>query len=263
MFDTEAHLALFAVECEDNGFNFVANFHEVLSRTEVLRPRHFTYVDKTFYARSDFNECTVVSHNDNFTFNFVANFEVGIESIPRMGLKLFETESNAFFLIVKVEDNHVEFLVEANNFFGMIYAAPRKVCDVDKTIYATEVDEYTVSGDVLNCTFEYLTFFKLGDDIFLLLFEFGFNKSLVRYNDILEFLIDFYNLEFHCLANEDVVITDRLNIDLRTGKECFDAKYINNHTTLSAALDVTLDDFVVFEGFINTIPTLGCASLLV
>ena len=144
LFDTEAHLALFAVECEDNGFNFVANFHEVLSRTEVLRPRHFTYVDKTFYARSDFNECTVVSHNDNFTLNFVTNFEVSVESIPGMGLELFETESVAFLFGMEVEDNNVEFLVELYHFCGVVYAAPREVGDVDKTVYATKVDEYTI-----------------------------------------------------------------------------------------------------------------------
>lgn len=36
----ERHLALVAVESEDNSLYLVANLHEVLSRTEVLAPRH-------------------------------------------------------------------------------------------------------------------------------------------------------------------------------------------------------------------------------
>ena len=31
LFDAKAHLAVFAVQCQDNGFDFVANLHEVLS----------------------------------------------------------------------------------------------------------------------------------------------------------------------------------------------------------------------------------------
>ena len=80
-------------------------------------------------------------------------------------------------------------LIKFNHFFGMAYAAPREVCDMDKTVNTAKVDEYTVSGDVLDNTFEYLTALKLGNDLFLLLLKLGFDKSLVRYNNVLEFLI--------------------------------------------------------------------------
>ena len=171
-------------------------------------------MDKSFYARSNFNECTVVCHNDNFTFNLVTNFEVCIKCIPWVWLKLLETEGNTFLFVIKVKDNNVKFLVERYNFFRVAYATPRKVCDVDKTIYAAKVNEYTVRGDVLNGTFKYLTFFKFGDDVAFLLFKFCFDKSLVRNNNVFEFFVDFNNLEFHSFAHEYVVIADRLNINL-------------------------------------------------
>ncbi len=41
LLDAKAHLAVFAVESEDNCFNLVANLEEVLSAAEVLAPRHF------------------------------------------------------------------------------------------------------------------------------------------------------------------------------------------------------------------------------
>ena len=160
LFDTERHLALVAVESEDNSVHFVTDFEEVVSGTEVLAPAHFTYVNQTFYAVSDLNECSVVCHNDNLTVHFVTNFEVSVELLPRMRSELFETESDAFLLFVEVKDNDVDLLVELNDFFRIGYAAPAQVSDVNKTIYATEVNEDAVVSDVLNHTFENLTFLE-------------------------------------------------------------------------------------------------------
>ena len=134
---------------------------------------------------------------------------------------------------------------------------------MDQTVYAAQVDEYTVRCDIFNSTFKYLSFFKLADDFFLLLFQFGFDKSLVRNNNVLEFLVDLYNLEFHSLAYEYIVVTDRFNIDLRTRQECFDTEYVNDHTALSTALDVTFDNFFVFKSCVYTVPRTGSASFLV
>ncbi len=71
-----------------------------------------------------FNKCAVVGHDNNFAVYFVANFEVCVKSVPRMGLELFETESNALFLVIEVENNDVELLVGLDNFAGVAYASP-------------------------------------------------------------------------------------------------------------------------------------------
>ena len=134
---------------------------------------------------------------------------------------------------------------------------------MNQTVYATQVDEYTVGCDILNGTFENLSFFEFTDDFFLLLFQFSLDKSLVRNNDILEFLIDFNNLEFHSLANEYIIVADRLNVDLRTRQECFDTEYVDNHTTLSAALDVTLDNFFIFQSSVHAVPRTSSAGFSV
>src|SRR5699024_5387727 len=104
---------------------------------------------------------------------------------------------------------------------------------------AAQIDEYTIGSDILDSSFEYLSFFEFGDNFFLLLFELGFDKSFVRNNHILEFLIDFNNFEFHSFTYEYIVVTDRLNVDLRTGQECFDTEYIDNHTALRATFDIS------------------------
>jgi len=54
-----------------------------------------------------------------------------------------------------------------------------------------------------------------------------------------------------------------VNVNLAAWKECLDTEYVNNHTTLSAALDVTLDNFVVLQCLVDILPALLEASLLV
>jgi len=220
-------------------------------------------VDQTFNARSDFDECTIVSHNDYFTFHVVAYLQVRIQCIPWVWSQLLQAKSDTFLFVVEVQDNYVQFLIQLNHFARIAYTAPRQVGDVNQTVYAAQVDEYTVRCDILDSTFQYLTFFQFADDFFLLLFQFSFNKSLVRNNHILEFLVDFNHLEFHSLAYEYIVVTDRFHINLRTRQECFNAEYVYNHTTLRAALDVTLDNFFVFKRSVYTVPRTSSASFLV
>ena len=125
---------------------------------------------------------------------------------------------------------------------------------MNKTIYATKVDEYTVRCDVLNSTFNNLTLLELWHDLLLLLFEFSLDKNLVRNHNILELMVDLNNLEFHCLVYEYIVITDWLNVDLWTWQKCLNAKYINDHTTLSATLNETGDNLIVLKCLVNTLP---------
>ena len=54
-----------------------------------------------------------------------------------------------------------------------------------------------------------------------------------------------------------------MNVNLTAWKECLDTEYVNNHTTLSAALDVTLDNLVVLQCLVDILPALLEASLLV
>ena len=134
---------------------------------------------------------------------------------------------------------------------------------MNETVNATEVDKHTVVGDVLNRTFEHLTLLERADDLLLLSFEFSFDECLVANHNVLVLLVDLNHLEVEGLTNVYIIVADGLNVDLRTGKEGFDAEYVDDHTTLRAALDVTLDDFLVLESLVDAFPRLACASLLV
>ena len=76
-------------------------------------------------------------------------------------------------------------------------------------------------------------------------------------------LVDFDNLELHRLANEYVVVTNGLHVNLATRQECLSAENVNNHATFRTALDKALNDFLVVECFVDTVPRLSSTSLLV
>ena len=85
----------------------------------------------------------------------------------------------------------------------------------------------------------------------------------MRNNYVAELLVDLNNLELHGLTNELVVVAYGMNVDLATGQECLDAKYINNHTALRAALDVTLNNLLSLQSSVNALPALRHAGFLV
>ena len=180
-----------------------------------------------------------------------------------MRSQLFQAESNTFFVVIEIENYHVDFVVQFHHFVRMLDASPRKVGDVNQAVNAAQVNEYAVGSDVFNHTFEHLAFFESRNNFFFLLFQFFFDKSFVRNNHVFEFRIDFYYLEFHCFVNEDVVISDGFHVDLRTRQECFDAEHVNDHTAFGATFDVAFDYFVVFQRCVYAIPRARSASFFV
>ena len=220
-------------------------------------------MDEAFNARSDLNERTVVGDDDDLTLDSVAHLEVLVESIPRMRSELLETQGNTLLVVVEVEDDDLDLLVQLDHLFGVRDAAPAEVGDVDETVDATEVDEHTVAGDVLDHAFEDLTLLELADDLGLLGFEFVLDEGFVRHNHVLELLVDLHDFEFHHAVNKHVVVANGLDIDLATGQEGFEAEHFDDEATLGAALDITIDDLATFVGFVDAVPRLEQLGFLV
>ncbi len=237
--------------------------HEVLSRAQVLAPRHLADVDESFNTRSNLDEGSIVSHNDNLALHVVAHLQVLVECIPWVRSELLQAECNALLLVIEVEDNDIDLLVERNHLVRVADASPREVCDVDESVNTAQVDEYAVRSDVLDGSFENLTLFELADDFFLLCFQLSLDERLVGNDNVAELLVDLDDLELHRLAYEYVVVAYRMNVNLATRQEGFDTEDVDNHTALGAALDEALDNFVVVQSLVDALPALAQTSLLV
>ena len=93
--------------------------------------------------------------------------------------ELLDTESDTLLLLIEVEDNNVNLLVECNNLVWIAYATPREVSDMYESVNTTEVNEYTVRGDVLNSTLEDLTLLKMRDDLLALCLKLSLDECFV------------------------------------------------------------------------------------
>ena len=124
LLETQGHLLAFTVESEHNGFDLVADLEEVVGGAQVLRPGHFGDMDKAFHAGDDLHESAVVGDDDHFTFDFVADFEIRIELLPRLRGELLETQGDTLLAFLEVEDDDVDLLVELDNLGGVADAAP-------------------------------------------------------------------------------------------------------------------------------------------
>ena len=177
--------------------------------------------------------------------------------------ELLQTEGYALLLLVEVEDNDIDLLVELHHLVRIAHAAPREVGDVDESVNTTEIDEDAVGRDVLDSTLQNLTLLQVRDDLLALSLQLGLDEGLVRDDNVAELLVDLDDLELHRLADEDVVVAYGVNVNLAAGEEGLNAKYINDHATLRAALDVALDDLVTLHGLVDVVPALLKTGLLV
>ncbi len=194
----------------------------------------------------------------------VAFLEVRIEGIPGVRSELLETEGDATLGLVEVENDHVDLLVELDNLFGVVDAAPAEVGDVDETIHAAEVDEDTVAGDVLHDAFQHLTLLEVADNLGLLSLDLVLDESLVADDDVLVFVVDFDDLELHGLVDIDIVVADGFDIDLAAGKEGLDVlEDGDDETAFGAALDITGDDLLVVVSLVDALPALEDTGFLV
>ena len=135
--------------------------------------------------------------------------------------------------------------------------------DVDETVDTAEVHEHAVVGDVLDGTLEHLALLQLGDELGPLLLLLGLEKGLVGDDDVAELLVDLDDLEIDGLVYVGIIVTDGLDVDLGTGEEGLDAEHVDDHAALRTGLDETLDDLVIVVSFVDSVPRLEGAGLLV
>src|SRR5690554_2854545 len=124
LFYTERHFAIITIECKNDCIYLFTYSHKVLCAVKMLGPAHFRNVNQTFHTRGNLNKCTVIGNNNHFSFYDIAYFQCFTQCIPWMRSQLFQTKGDTFFLVVEIEDDHVDLVVQLNNLFGMLNTSP-------------------------------------------------------------------------------------------------------------------------------------------
>src|ERR1051326_9261310 len=96
----------------------------------MLAPAHFRNVDQSFNTGSYFYKSSVVSDHHHFSFYLITDLHIRTQVIPRMRSKLLQSKCDAFFLVVEIENHHVDLLIEFHDLFRVADASPAEVGDV-------------------------------------------------------------------------------------------------------------------------------------
>src|SRR5690606_38745901 len=126
----------------------------------LFRSIHFGYVNQAFHALFQLGEAAVVGEVgdlgvDTGTFRIATG-----DGNPWIFAQLLQTQGDAVALAVELQHLDVDFVANVDDFGRMLDALPGHVGNVQQTIYAAQVNERTVIGEVLDDTFDNLAFLQ-------------------------------------------------------------------------------------------------------
>ena len=100
---------------------------------------NFRNVDKAVYSGKNVGKRTECSESDNLSFTFGSDRIITFENLPRIVLNLFITERNLLILSVKSLYVYFNGIADFNYIRRMLNSCPRKLLDVNQTVYAAKV----------------------------------------------------------------------------------------------------------------------------
>src|SRR5699024_7237520 len=97
---------------------------------DMLCPGHFGNVDKSFNAFLKLDKGSIISnrYHSSLDSNIFRIFEINF--IPWMRLQLLKPQRYALTFFIKVNNGHIEALIQRNNFARMVHPPPREIRNV-------------------------------------------------------------------------------------------------------------------------------------
>src|SRR5690348_5090459 len=133
-------------------------------------------------------------------------------------------------------------------------AAPRHVRDVEQAVDATEVDERTEVGDVLDDAFAHLILLKLLHELLTFARALVLQDHAARDDDVATALVELDDLELELLAEQLVDVRDATERDLGAGEEGVDAHEVDDHAALDLLDERAFHRLLVLVGETDALP---------
>ena len=201
-------------------------------------PRHFGDVDEAFDAGLELDEGAVVGDVGDAALEAGAHRELGLDALPRIGLKLLHAERDAVGLVVDLDDLDLHLLADIEHLGGVIDAPPGDVGDMQQAVDAAEIDEGAVIGDVLDHAVDDLALFEVLHQLLALLGAGLFEHGAARHDDVAAAAVHLEDLELLIDIHQRADVADRPDVDLGPRQERHRAVEIDGE----AALDLVEDD---------------------
>ena len=203
---------------------------------------------QTLDARLDLDERTVVGDVGDLAEHAGVLRVATADADPRILAQLLDAQRDAVFLLVELEHLGGDFLADLQHFRRMTDTAPGHVGDVQQTIDATQIDERTVVGDVLDHALDDGAFAERLEQLGALFALRQLDDGTTRQHDVVAAAIQLDDLEFEGLAFVRGGVLDRTGVDERTRQESTDTVGHDGQAALDLAGDRTGDQIAGLQG---------------
>ena len=136
----------------------------------------------------------------------------------------------------------------------MLDTLPSHVGDVQQAIDATQIDECAVIGEVLDDTFDLLTFLQGFQQSFTLSGVLGFEDAAAGNDNVVALLVEFDDFKLELFAFQVRGVAHWTDVNQRTWQERTDAVNVDSEAAFNLTVDNALDHFFGCEGCFQNDP---------
>src|ERR1700693_1439037 len=254
LLEAERDAAPLFVDVEHHDLDLLAGVHD-FGRIDVLvGPVHFRDVHQTLDAILDLDEGAVVGNVRDLAEHTRVGRIAPRDVFPRIRAELLQAQRYARALAIEFEDADVDLIPDLHDLGGMLDALPRHVGDVQQPVYAAEVDECAVVGQVLDRAAHHGSFLQVVHERSALGREFLLHDRAPRHHDVVALLVELDDLELERLALQVGRIPDRTHIHQRARQKGTHVIDFDREAALDAAGNDAGDDFAGIEGLLEPRP---------
>src|SRR5262249_39676562 len=176
-------------------------------------------VNQPFDARQDLDERAERHDLRHPTLRDVALLVLLEHLLPRVGLRLLESERDALAITVDVEHLHLDLLPDLQHLGRVVDVAPRELGDVDQAVHPVEIDEGAEVDDVRDLALDDVTRVKPVEDRLTHLLALVLEHRPPREHDVVSRAVELDDLRLELLSEELVEILNAADVDERRRQE--------------------------------------------
>src|SRR5579862_6906152 len=101
-------------------------------------------MNEPFQSGFELDECAEINHTSDRATSPISGFILRGRQAPRIRLELLHSHGDATLFGIDLEDLHLNFLTDRKQIGSFGNSTPRKISNMQKSIYAPEIDKGTV-----------------------------------------------------------------------------------------------------------------------
>ncbi len=202
---------------------------------------------QTFDAFFQLGKAAVVGEVGDASLNTGAFRVTSLDGNPWVFAQLLQAQRYTVALAVELQNLDIDLVANVDDLRRMLDTLPGHVGDVQQTIDAAQVNERTVVGEVLDDTFDLLTFLQRLEQSFALGAVLGFQYAAAGNDNVVALLVQLDDLELELFAFQVGGVAHRADIDQGTRQERTNAVDVDGEATFDFAVDDALDHFFCSE----------------